>query len=139
MRIPIPKDSEKICAPQSVAKIFHAILDAESPLDKEKEHFWVVGLSKANNIKIIELLTIGTTDRCAVYPKEVFRALLHYSCCNFVIVHNHPGGTNTLSSEDINLANRLKQGAEYMDFDLLDNIVIFGESGYYSAKENGKL
>jgi len=139
MKVKIPSKMESVTNPENVSKIFNTILNTESELDKTKEHFWVIGLNTANKIKIIELLGIGTSNRCTIYPKEVFRTLLHYSCDNFIIAHNHPSETLKPSQDDIKICNHLKEGGSYMDFNLLDSIIICNDNKYFSFRENNMI
>lgn len=138
MKVSIPKEYEKICEPKNVADIINTILKTESELDRVKEHFWVIGLNCQNKIKIIELIGIGTNDQCVVYPKEVFRTLLHYSCASFICAHNHPSGSKIHSEQDIKLIKRLKEGSDYMDFLLIDSVIVTNND-YESAREKNIL
>lgn len=63
----------KIANPKDVAKIFAAILAAEEPIDRDKEHFWVLGVNTDMTIKYIELVSLGILDMGLVHPRETYR------------------------------------------------------------------
>ena len=138
MKVKIPKNQDSVMSPESVNNIFTEILRAESELDQGREHFWVVGLSTQNRIKVIELIGIGTVDNCAVYTKEIFRTLLHYNCTNFIVVHNH-FETVKPSTQDNTIMNHIKSGTEFIGVNLLDSIIVCKDKGYFIYKENGML
>jgi DNA repair protein RadC len=45
---------------KSVVQILKPILNQQQPFDRDKEHFWVLGLSTSNIIKYIDLVSIGS-------------------------------------------------------------------------------
>ena len=52
------------------------------------------------------------------------------------MVHNHPSGDPSPSPQDIQVTRTIGSGAEMLDIELLDHIVIGGQS-YVSMKEKG--
>jgi len=60
----------KILNADDLFQIMSKILNRENKIDRDKEHFWVVGL--ANNLKIlfIELVSLGTVNSTIVEPME---------------------------------------------------------------------
>ena len=59
-----------------------------------------------------------------------------------ILVHNHPSGDPTPSSEDINFTNRLIQASSVIGIELLDHVVIgdskFESIFYYIKNQKGK-
>lgn len=53
----------------------------------------------------------------------------------FILVHNHPSGDATPSSKDIELTNRIDNGAKLLGVQLIDHIVI-GDGTYKSIMCN---
>ena len=45
----------------------------------------------------------GTVDHTPVYPREVIRRALELSATAIVLVHNHPSGDPTPSTQDIKM------------------------------------
>jgi len=55
VKIPRVKEIKDVNHPENVSAIFSAILNSESEYDREKEHFWMLGLNTKNNVKITVL------------------------------------------------------------------------------------
>ena len=54
------KDKIRILNSDTLYKIMQRILMRENEIDRDREHFWVVGLSQNNTILFIELI-VGKT------------------------------------------------------------------------------
>ena len=79
----------------------------------------------------------GTTGKCEVYLKEVFRELLLCGpVYGFIIYHNHPSGNTSPSPEDAKMTQRLKKAGELLDFQLLDHVIV-STTGHYSFADDG--
>ena len=81
---------KRINGSMDVAPVFRAILDAESELDRDKEHFWILCLNTKNHILRVELVTLGLLDQTVVHPREVFRPAIGCSAKSIILAHNHP-------------------------------------------------
>jgi DNA repair protein RadC len=55
-----------------------------------------------------------------------------------MLVHNHPGGDPTPSSQDMELTRRISQVATDVGIRVLDHLVV-AESRYFSFQEQGLL
>jgi DNA repair protein RadC len=88
-----------------------------------------MGLNNANDIMYIELATIGTLNKNNVDPVEIFSFAVQKKCKKVILIHNHPSGNLTPSSEDITLTHFLKTGGEYLKIDVLDHLII-SEDGF---------
>jgi DNA repair protein RadC len=109
----------------------------ESRLDKDKEHIWIAGLTRNNSIKYIELVHLGTIDKCTVGIKDILRTAVYYCCSSIIMCHNHPGGTIKPSSNDFRVTRAVKEAANILEINLLDSIII--GNYYYSFSENNVL
>ena len=69
-----------------------------------------------------------------VHPREIFKEALKHGCASLIVVHNHPSGDPTPSTQDISLTKRLMEIGELMGIELLDHLVI-GTDGYISMRE----
>lgn len=82
------------------------------------------------------LLSKGAINASIVSPAEVFKPLLLMNAAGFIMIHNHPSGDTTPSTEDINVTKRLNQCAELFGIKLIDHIII-SDKDYYSMKSEG--
>ena len=86
---------------EDVARIFRAILQAEHPMEREREHFWCLIQDVKNRIKSIELVSLGSLTAAVAHPREIFRRAVVEGANSIIIGHNHPSGDPTPSKEDI--------------------------------------
>ena len=101
-----------------------------------QERLCVVLLSTKQEVLRVQRVYQGTVDSASVRIAEVLRPAIKENCPNFIVVHNHPSGDPTPSSEDIRITQRLVASAATMDIDLQDHLVI-GAGGFVSMKQRG--
>jgi DNA repair protein RadC len=89
-------EKKKIKSAKDIAEILQKILSTESEIDQDKEHFWSIGLTAGNNIKYIELVTLGILNASLAAPREVFGLAIQKRVCNIITAHNHPSGNITM-------------------------------------------
>lgn len=121
-------NTKKIRGSMDVPPVFQAILNAESEMDQEKEHFWALFLDTKSNIKRVELITLGLLDQTVVHPREVFRPAIGIAAKSVIIAHNHPSGDPTPSDKDILITKRIVECGKILDIQVLDHIII-GKAG----------
>lgn len=130
---------EKISSSFEVAKVLTAMLDMDNEVDRDKEHFWVIGLNTKNVIKFIDLVSLGTLTNALIHPREVFRLSVMKGVCSIIAGHNHPSGDPEPSRDDIAITERLKEAGNILGITLLDHVII-GDSGkFVSLKEKDIL
>lgn len=116
------------------------VADYYKPYYKDQRHESFVALYLNNKNQLINdsELFRGTVDRTAVYPREIVRKAIETDATRLIVLHNHPSGSLSPSSEDIKLTNELKKGLELFDISLLDHIILAGDS-YYSFADTNML
>jgi DNA repair protein RadC len=129
MTVKIPAKTEQpINNPSRAASIFRAILRAECPVDQDKEHFWVMGLTTRKTIKYIELVSLGTLKTAPVSPREVFRFAIMQGVDSIIVCHNHPSGDLAPSFDDVAISNKLIDAGRILGIEMLDHVIIAGNS-----------
>jgi DNA repair protein RadC len=111
------------------------VLLRQHRLHRKKEYFWTIGLNVKNDIEYIELLTIGILNQNNLDPVEVFNFAVAKKCKNIIVCHNHPSGELTPSPADIKLTDKIRKGAEVLNIQFLDHIIISESKDYTSFKE----
>ena len=103
--------SEKIRILNStdIYDVMQKVLMRENKIDRNKEHFWIIGLANNNKILYIELISLGTIKSTLVEPMEVFSIALQKRSVKVILVHNHPSGELLPSEQDKDLTDRLQQ------------------------------
>lgn len=103
-----------------------------------KEYFITLHLDGKNRIKCMDLVSIGSLNQSIVHPREVFKTACLSNAAAIILIHQHPTGDPTPSSEDISITRRLKEAGELMGIKVLDHIIV-GDGEYLSFVERGLL
>ncbi|MFM7016641.1 MAG: DNA repair protein RadC [Bacteroidota bacterium] len=124
---------EKIKSSKDAMAQMHPLL-----ADLPYEEFWIILLNRANKIISKKKVSMGGTSGTVVDPKIIFKEAIQATCSNIIAVHNHPSGNTEPSQADKELTNKLKLGANHLDIQLLDHLIIAGND-YYSFADEGEL
>lgn len=104
----------------------------------DREHFRIIHLSTRNHVLGICPVSVGSLNSSIVHPRECFKDAIRRNANTIILLHNHPSGDPTPSSEDIEITRRLAEGGKILGIEVLDHIVI-GDKKYVSLKEQGVL
>ena len=88
-----------------------------------------------NNFLGDVVVSKGAVNYAYVSPRDVFRYAFEYEAVMFILLHNHPSGDATPSDDDLRITRRIEKGAQILQLDLVDHIII-GDNQYFSFKEN---
>ena len=102
------------------------------------EEFRVIYVNNQNRLIGEVVLSEGTEDQTAVYPRKIMQKCLSLHATGLVLVHNHPTGELRPSNADLNVTRNICQAAKALDVRMLDHVII-GMDGYFSFRENGIL
>lgn len=105
-------------------------------MELKQEELWVVILDTRNVVMDIVHLYKGSLNTSLVRTSEIFKDAIVRSAKSIVIVHNHPSGDPTPSSEDTILTLGIASAGKTLDIELLDHIVI-GAGTYISMRAMG--
>jgi DNA repair protein RadC len=103
-----------------------------------KEHLLAFYLNARSQMVHHETVSIGTLSSSLVHPREVFAPALSCGAAALIVVHNHPSGDCSPSSEDKDATRRLSRAGELMGIPLLDHLIV-SDAGFFSFKEHGLL
>jgi DNA repair protein RadC len=121
-----------------IYQVMQQVLLRENKIDRNKEHFWTIGLDNANRILYIELISLGTTTSTQVEPMQVFRIAVQKAALQMILVHNHPSGELRHSEEDTILTDRLVQVGNILGIEVIEHLII-SETSYNSFCDTGML
>ncbi|HWR60189.1 MAG TPA: DNA repair protein RadC [Clostridia bacterium] len=102
----------------------------------KKEHMKLVLLNVKCNLISVEEISVGSLNASIVHPREVFNPAIRKSSASIIMVHNHPSGDPTPSSEDAAITARIDEAGKLIGIELVDHIII-GDGKYISMKEKG--
>ena len=107
--------------------IMQKVLLREQKIDRDKEHFWIVGLDAGNRILFIELVSLGGVTSATVKPMETFRVAVLKNAVSAILVHNHTSRDLTPSDADKDLTDHLIQVGRILNIPVFDHIIITTE------------
>lgn len=96
----------------------------------------MLALDTKNKIIGVFDISTGSLNASIIHPRDVFQRAVLCNCAAVLLIHNHPSGNPTASTEDIELTRRLVEAGKIMDIAILDHIII-GEDRFESLKERG--
>ena len=127
-----PEERVVINSPQDVANLLMAEM---AVLDQE--HLKALLLNTKNEVLGIREIYVGNVNSSVVRPAEVFRPAVRDNATSVIVVHNHPSGDPTPSSEDVSITRNLIEAGKLMAVDVLDHLVIGSGNRFVSLKEAG--
>ncbi len=124
---------KKITQSKDIFELFQPILG-----DLPHEEFWVLLLNRSN--RIIEKIKIsqGGVSGTVTDIKIILKQAIEKLASSVILCHNHPSGNRNPSKADDSITNKLKQGSELLDIQVLDHIIV-ADLEYYSYADEGKL
>ena len=84
------------------------------------------------------LLSEGTVDRAAVYPRQLAEAAIQCGATGVILGHNHPRQKAHPSDVDRAMTRQLLLALAPIGVDLLDHLIL-GEDGCHSFARSGEL
>lgn len=95
----------------------------------EETHEWLLALFVDSDLNLLAVDTIarGSVSGCPISFARILCRGHALNAAGFILVHNHPSGDATPSSDDINITRRLRHTSVEMDLPLLDHFVIAGD------------
>ena len=95
-------------------------------------------LDHKNNLIADEKQGSGLVDHVPVYPREIIKQALQLNESALILVHNHPSGDPTPSSEDIKMTDEIVIAAAILGLTIHDHLVI-RKSSEFSFRSEGLL
>ncbi|MCB9963367.1 MAG: DNA repair protein RadC [Rhodospirillales bacterium] len=100
---------------------------------EDRESFRILFLNKKNELIADEVQGRGTIDHTPVYVREVIKRALEIGATALILVHNHPSGDPTPSSDDIHMTNDIIKAAEPLGITIHDHVIV-AKRGYTSFR-----
>ncbi|MCK5064189.1 MAG: DNA repair protein RadC [Candidatus Fermentibacteraceae bacterium] len=101
-----------------------------------KERLIALLLDSSNRLITECILEFGTVDKAAVHPRNLLEKVIATGATGVILVHNHPGGANRASQEDIRLTRNLRDLGKSLGFRLLDHMIV-ADGETLSLREEG--
>ncbi len=104
-----------------------------------REAFVAFFLDTKNGLLQAELISIGTVDSAAVYPREVVRAALEAGAASVVFAHNHPTGDPEPSLCDREVTRDLVAACGLLRIKVLDHVILGSPGRAWSFSDRGLI
>ncbi len=102
------------------------------------ERVRVLHLDSKNQLIRDEVMSDGSIDQSAIYVREVVRRALELGSASLIIVHNHPSGDCTPSSQDVAVTRSIVAACKALGISLHDHIIV-GANTHCSMRSLGLL
>ena len=123
------KNQRRITCAKDVFNLFYERLKNE-----KQEYFYVLMLNNMNYIVEEKLISKGILDKTLIHPREIFRYAIKNAVSKIILVHNHPDGDPTPSSNDIEITEELAKAGNMIGIKVMDHVII-GRNEKWSWKE----
>ena len=107
---------------------------AHSPVEEVR----VLFLNAKNLLIANEAMWRGSVDEASVHVREVIARAIALGATAIIIVHNHPSGDPSPSSQDIRLTKDLVEAGRHMKITVHDHVIV-GSHGRSSLKAMGLI
>ncbi|HEY0164977.1 MAG TPA: DNA repair protein RadC [Sphingomicrobium sp.] len=107
---------------------------AHSPVEEVR----VLFLNAKNLLIANEAMWQGSVDEASVHVREVISRAIALGATAIIIVHNHPSGDSTPSSQDIRLTRNLVDAGKHMKITVHDHVIV-GSQGRTSMSAMGLI
>ena len=102
------------------------------------EELRVLFLNTVNEIMADEVIQKGDLNTVSIYPRMIVKRCIELGANGVILVHNHPSGDPTPSSDDVFTTDKIYKALETLDISLQDHIIIGGDR-FVSFKALGIL
>lgn len=118
---------------QALLDYLHADM-AHTPIERVR----ILYLNSRNMLIRDEAMSEGSVDEAAVYVREIMRRALDCHATALIIVHNHPSGDPSPSSQDIKLTRDIVEAGRHLRIAVHDHVII-GTRGHSSMRAMGLI
>src|SRR5574344_1781002 len=97
-----------------------------------------MGVDADSKLIASKKMASGSNNEVAFSLKSVFEYAVKMHACGILLIHNHPNGDSTPSSEDIEITRKIYLNMAFNNIVLLDHIIVGKCDGnYYSFTSSG--
>lgn len=128
------KEKIKVCSSSDVFNL----KEVQSIKKAVQEHLLFIGLDRGNNIRKINLLSLGNGCNTLVDSKSIIRNAIMSASDNVILVHNHPSNNVEPSQADIYMSNVVNKLLNTFNIQLLDHIIV-AEDNFLSMTKAQKI
>ena len=128
------KNKSKVCCSTDVFNLN----EVQTIKNAIQEHLLFIGLDRGNNIRKINLLSLGNSCSTLIDSKNIIRTAIMSASEGVILVHNHPSNSLEPSKEDIYMSNIVNKLLNTFNIQLLDHIIVT-EDNFLSMTKAQKI
>ena len=83
-------------------------------------------------------IAVGTVNRTAALPREIFRPAILCQAVGVILAHNHPSGSLTPSQDDVAFSRAIAHAGQVIGIQVYDHLIV-SRNGYASLKDMGLI
>ncbi len=134
-----PVNGEKPIVKSSQAAYKELLPFFPSDLIGIQEIFLAMYLNNAGYVIGVFRVSTGGLTGTVADPRLILGTALKIAATGIILAHNHPSGNLKPSKADELLTNKIKQGAQFMDIQVADHLILSSIEGYYSFADEGMI
>lgn len=89
-----------------------------------EEYFLAFHLDAGNRVIGFSEVSHGTLSSSLVHPREVFKSAMLSNAHAIIVAHNHPGGSNTPSPDDLKTTEQLVAAGKLLGIPVVDHLIV---------------
>ena len=126
-------NKKKITQSKDIFEFFQPLIG-----DLPHEEFWILLLNRSNRIIEKYKISQGGISGTVIDVKIILKNAIEKLASSIILCHNHPSGNREPSSADDSITQKLKKGAELLDIQVLDHIIV-ADTNYFSYADESKI
>lgn len=106
--------------------------------DLPHEQFHIMTMNRKNRVIRIHQISQGGLTATTADPRIIFQKALIDKATSIILCHNHPSGSITPSTADIDLTKKMISIGKLMEIQVFDHLIITTDK-YYSFADEGMM
>lgn len=116
----------------------HAYHYIKDEIENEKREIVMVILQDAKGyVMSHHVVAVGTLSHALVHVRDVFHPAIRHQAASLILVHNHPSGDTTPSSEDLEVTKSLVAAGSTVQIPINDHLIV-SYRGYLSLRQHSR-
>lgn len=129
-----PEDRRVVRTPLDIVELLGPDL-----VNLEREHLHVVLLSTKHHVIGVRELYRGTLNSSVVRVGELFRHAIREDAAAIIVVHNHPSGDPTPSTEDVRITVDAVASGRLVEVEVLDHVIVGSRTLKWTSMREQRL
>ena len=92
--------------------------------DFDREAVCIISLKNDLSPINFSICSIGSLNLALVEPRELIKTLCLSNATSFLMLHNHPGGSLSPSSQDVEITDRMSRLGSLLHIPMVDHVIV---------------